>query len=51
MACEVLARRIIHNAPRERLTYMMSNRYQALDWDGDESEPMSTLEMAVDAHW
>jgi hypothetical protein len=34
MACEVLARRIIHQAPRERLVYMMSNRFQTMDWDG-----------------
>jgi hypothetical protein len=51
LACEVLARRIAHQAPRERLTYMMSNRYQTVDWDGDESNLVSALEIAVDSHW
>jgi hypothetical protein len=51
LACEVLARRIVHQTPRERLAYMMSNRYQTVDWDGDESNLVSALELAVDSHW
>jgi hypothetical protein len=41
----------MHQAPRERLSYMMSNRYQAVDWDGDESDLTSALEIAIDSHW
>jgi hypothetical protein len=51
MACEVLARRIIHQAPRERLTFMMTNRYSSFEWDGDESDVVSALEIAGDTHW
>jgi hypothetical protein len=35
LACEAIARRIIHQAPREHLVYMMSNRFQTKDWDGE----------------
>jgi hypothetical protein len=44
MACEV------HQTPPEKLTYMMSNRYSTVDWDGDESNLVSALELAVDTH-
>ena len=50
-ACEVLARRVIHRAPSDRITSMMSTRFKHLEVDGDESEKVSALEMAIDSHW
>lgn len=51
VACEVLARRIVHLFPRDKLTEVMSTRYQHLQVDGDVSETSSALEMAIDQHW
>ena len=51
IACEVLARRIVHRLPAERLTTVMSKRYRHLEWDGDQSELQSALELAIDTHW
>jgi len=51
VACEVLARKIVHLFPRDQLTDIMSTRYQHLQSDGDVSDPASALEMAVDQHW
>ncbi|TFK43743.1 calcium activated cation channel [Crucibulum laeve] len=50
VACEVLARRIVHLAPPDRLTAIMSTRYQHRQIDGDESDLASALEMAIDQH-
>ncbi|KXN86125.1 Calcium channel YVC1 [Leucoagaricus sp. SymC.cos] len=50
VACEVLARRIAHLFPRDKLTDVMSTRYQHLQVDGDLSETASALEMAIDQH-
>ncbi|EJD01312.1 calcium activated cation channel [Fomitiporia mediterranea MF3/22] len=50
IACEVLARRIVHRAPPDRLTTTMSKRYCRLEWDGDKSELQSALELAIDTH-
>jgi hypothetical protein len=47
-ACEVLARRIVHLAPPERLHSFMSSRFRHLEWDGDESASTSALENAID---
>ncbi|THH28802.1 hypothetical protein EUX98_g5390 [Antrodiella citrinella] len=49
-ACEVLARRVIHRAPPDRITAMMSTRFMHREVDGDESEKVSVLEMAIDSH-
>jgi len=51
VACEVLARRIVHQAPKERLTSIMSTRFKHVRFDGDESNMSSALEMAIDSHW
>ncbi|KAJ3997676.1 hypothetical protein F5050DRAFT_1806592 [Lentinula boryana] len=50
IACEVLARRIIHSNPPERLAAVMATRYTHIQIDGDESDPASALEMAIDSH-
>jgi hypothetical protein len=50
-ACEVIARRICHKASRDRLTYVMSHRYQIVESDGDLSGKESAMEIAIDSHW
>lgn len=50
-ACEVLARRVIHKSPPDKVTSMMSSRFIHREVDGDESEKVSALEMAIDSHW
>lgn len=50
-ACEVLARRIVHASPPDRITSMMSTRYTHRELDGDDSDKTSALEMAIDSHW
>ncbi|KAH7067064.1 calcium activated cation channel [Auriculariales sp. MPI-PUGE-AT-0066] len=47
-ACEVLARRIVHNTPADRLMSVMSARYRHRDRTGDISTPSSALETAID---
>ncbi|EMD40953.1 hypothetical protein CERSUDRAFT_111528 [Gelatoporia subvermispora B] len=49
-ACEVLARRIVHQSPSERVTPMMCTRFRHREVDGDISEKASALEMAIDSH-
>ncbi|KIR69162.1 calcium activated cation channel [Cryptococcus bacillisporus CA1873] len=49
-AAEVLARRIVHNLPIDKLESIMSTRYRYRESDGDESAPSSALEIAVDQH-
>lgn len=51
IACEVLARRIVHLAEPDRVKDIMAKRYQHRQIDGDESEMSSALEMAIDQHW
>ncbi|WVR03896.1 hypothetical protein IAU60_000895 [Kwoniella sp. DSM 27419] len=50
VAAEVLARRIVHNLPVDRLESVMSTRYRFRESDGDESAPTSALETAIDQH-
>ncbi|KAF5387843.1 hypothetical protein D9615_000601 [Tricholomella constricta] len=50
IACEVLARRIVHLSPPDRLTVIMSSRFQHRQVDGDESDMSSALEQAIDSH-
>lgn len=50
VACEVLARRIVHLAEPDRIATIMSTRYQHRQIDGDESEMASALESAIDQH-
>lgn len=49
-ACEVLARRIVHNASPDRLQSLMSTRFRHREWDGDPSNLSSALELAIDQH-
>jgi hypothetical protein len=51
VACEVLARRIVHQAPPDRLGSIMSTRFKHLQADGDESDLASALELAIDTYW
>jgi hypothetical protein len=51
VACEVLARRIVHIMDPDRLNVIMSTRFRHIDWDGDDSAPASALEIACDQHW
>jgi hypothetical protein len=51
IACEVLARRIVHIAEPDRIATILSKRYQHRQIDGDESEMASALEVAIDQHW
>lgn len=48
IACEVIARRVVHRAPPERLTSIMSLRFRYRQRDGDESDMTSALELAID---
>ncbi|KAF9569112.1 calcium activated cation channel [Agrocybe pediades] len=50
IACEVLARRIVHLTEPDRINAIMSTRYKHRQVDGDESEMSSALEMAIDQH-
>ncbi|KAI0692662.1 calcium activated cation channel [Cytidiella melzeri] len=50
IACEVLARRIVHVSPPDRITPMLSTRYTHREVDGDKSDKTSALEMAIDSH-
>ncbi|KAJ4479281.1 calcium activated cation channel [Lentinula aciculospora] len=50
IACEVIARRIIHLSVPECLAAVMATRYTHIQIDGDESDPASALEMAIDSH-
>ncbi|KAJ3556721.1 hypothetical protein NM688_g1867 [Phlebia brevispora] len=49
-ACEVLARRVIHVSPADRIATMMSTRFTHRELDGDASDKTSALEMAIDSH-
>ncbi|KAI0346876.1 calcium activated cation channel [Trametopsis cervina] len=49
-ACEVLARRIVHVTPPDRITPVLSTRYTHRELDGDRSDKSSALEMAIDSH-
>ena len=51
MACEVLARRIVHLAEPDRIKSVMSMRYKHRQIDGEESEICNALELAIDQHW
>lgn len=51
IACEVLARRIVHLSPSDRLASIMSTRFRHREADGDESELSSALEVAIDSNW
>ena len=48
IACEVLARRIVHTTPGDKLMSVMSTRYRYCARDGDISSPSSALEIAID---
>ena len=49
-ACEAFARKVVHQAPREKLTTLMSTRFKHRQPDGD-IEMSSALEIAIDSHW
>ena len=51
VACEVLARRVVHLSPPDRLNDIMSTRFCHLEWDGDSSDLSTALELAIDTHW
>lgn len=51
IACEVLARRIVHAMESERLYAIMSGRMRFEEYDGDTSALTSALETAIDQHW
>ncbi|KAG8717126.1 hypothetical protein FRC08_008161 [Ceratobasidium sp. 394] len=48
IACETLARRMLHTIPSERLDDIMSTRFRHAEWDGDPSALSSALELAID---
>lgn len=49
IACEVLARRIVHDSPSDRIPVIMSSRYRYRQHDGD-IEFTSAIELAIDSH-
>ncbi|KAL6305806.1 hypothetical protein BKA93DRAFT_816703 [Sparassis latifolia] len=49
-ACEVLARRVVHQAGPDRISHMLSTRFRHSEPDGDMSENASALELAIDSH-
>lgn len=51
-ACEVLARRVVHQAESpEQIESILSARFRHKEIDGDISGRVSALEMAIDTHW
>ncbi|KAH8830357.1 calcium activated cation channel [Flagelloscypha sp. PMI_526] len=50
IACEVLARRIVHFAPAESLNSLLSTRFRHRQIDGDISGYANCLEMAIDSN-
>ncbi|KAI6105899.1 hypothetical protein F5141DRAFT_1126719 [Pisolithus sp. B1] len=48
VACEVLARRIVHQSPFEKMIPMVTTRYRHKHIDGDISVASSALEIAID---
>lgn len=48
LACETLARRVLHTVPPDRLDDIMSTRFRHAEWDGDNSTLISALELAID---
>ncbi|KAG8719451.1 hypothetical protein FRC09_011122 [Ceratobasidium sp. 395] len=48
IACETLARRMLHTVPPDRLDDIMSTRFRHSEWDGDPSALSSALELAID---
>ncbi|KAH9927239.1 uncharacterized protein B0H18DRAFT_1084767 [Fomitopsis serialis] len=50
IACEVLARRVIHLAPPDKTVVMLSTRFRFKEVDEDDSEKASALELAIDSH-
>jgi len=51
IACEVLARRVVHLSSPNRLNDIMSTRFCHLEWDGEESDLSTALELAIDSRW
>ncbi|KAI0307033.1 calcium activated cation channel [Multifurca ochricompacta] len=49
IACEVLARRIVHQSPVDRIPAILSSRYKHRQSDGD-IEYTSAIELAIDSH-
>ncbi|KIM68913.1 hypothetical protein SCLCIDRAFT_1209129 [Scleroderma citrinum Foug A] len=49
-ACEVLARRIIHQSSPDRMIPMMTTLYRCKEADGDISVASTALEVAIDNH-
>ncbi|KAI0268117.1 calcium activated cation channel [Gloeopeniophorella convolvens] len=49
VACEVLARRIVHKSPADRIPAILSTRYRHRQTDGD-IELSSAMELAIDSH-
>ncbi|KAL4081565.1 hypothetical protein V8B97DRAFT_1923778 [Scleroderma yunnanense] len=50
IACEALARRIIHQSSPDKIIPMMTIRYRYREADGDISVAASALEVAIDNH-
>jgi hypothetical protein len=50
IACEVLARRVVHKSSPDRIPAIMSTRHRHREIDGDISEKCSVLELAIDTH-
>ncbi|KAI6047511.1 hypothetical protein EDC04DRAFT_2864568 [Pisolithus marmoratus] len=48
VACEVLARRIVHQSPPDKIIPMVTTRYRYRHADGDISVASSALEIAID---
>lgn len=51
VACEVLARSVVHASPRERLASIMSSRYKFTEDDAEHPVMSSALELAIDQNW
>ncbi|KAH9833732.1 uncharacterized protein C8Q71DRAFT_838808 [Rhodofomes roseus] len=50
VACEVLARRVLHQAPPDKTVVMLSTRFRFKEVDDGDSEKASALELAIDSH-
>ncbi|KAG9317378.1 hypothetical protein JVU11DRAFT_1577 [Chiua virens] len=50
VACEVIARKVVHQTPLDKVVGLVTNRYRYRENDGEISEASSTLEVAVENH-
>ncbi|KAF8351641.1 calcium activated cation channel [Amanita rubescens] len=51
VACEVLAKSVVHASPRDKLASIMSSRYKFTEDNAEHPVMSSALELAIDQNW